>query len=94
MQRTAQAMQLIDEIENHRNAFIVHADIRKVANQSRARNIDIQELSGLAVRPEPSGIDPSRHHCDVDPGGREKFGRFHAYALVVSRSLSADAGRH
>src|ERR1700737_3869244 len=27
MKRTAQAMQLIDKIENHRDAFVVHADI-------------------------------------------------------------------
>src|ERR1700722_8156430 len=84
VQRTAQAMQLIDEIENYRNALVVYADVCEIPDQSCARNVDIEELSRLAVRPQPSGLNPGRHHCGVDPGSREKFARFHAHAFVVS----------
>src|ERR1700730_4254500 len=94
MQRTAQAMQLIDEIEDHRNAFVVHSDVREVPDQSCACNIDIEELFRLAVRPQPSGLDPGGHHSNIDPSSREKFARFHAHPPVASRSLSAATGCH
>src|SRR5258707_11371233 len=72
----AQAVHLIDEMQDDRDAFIVDAEVlTQIANELRARDVDVGEHQlrlGLR-RNEPAGRDPGFERAMLEAGADQKF---------------------
>src|SRR5258707_4914907 len=72
----AQAVHLIDEMQDDRDAFIVDAEVlTQIANELRARDVDVGEHQlrlGLR-RNEPAGRDPGFERAMLEAGAGQKL---------------------
>src|SRR5262249_46594378 len=72
----AQAVHLIDEMQDDRDAFIVDAEVfTQIANELSAREVDVGEHQlrlGLR-RNEPAGRDPGVQRAMLEAGADQKF---------------------
>src|SRR6185295_2417145 len=92
----AQAVQLIDQVEDDADALVVDADVAlQVLDQAHPGEIDLGELlqTLLGARGQPAGRHPGFQHIGLDACADEKLAVFHAHASIW-RGLSLSAGRH
>src|SRR6516164_2488490 len=72
----AQSVQLIDEVKNHRDAVIVHAEVlAQIADELRAGEIDVRERKlGVGLRrDQPSGGDPGLQRAVIEASAYQEF---------------------
>jgi hypothetical protein len=95
-QSSPQAVHLIEQIEDDRNTLIIHSEVLQVVDEPRSGEVDIGEIALRAIlaRQQPAGRDPRLQALRIQPRLHDEFARFHRYAPVARRALSAVAGCH
>src|SRR6202020_2097016 len=95
-QHLAQAMHLIEQIENDRDGFLVHAHVLlQVVYQSGPREIDVGKIGGVLflARQQPTCFDPGGGGGRIEPRREKKFARAHDHASVDCRAPRVRAAR-
>ena len=80
---TAKSVNLIDQIENDGNRFIVDAEIvPQIAYQSRSRQVDMRKLvdRSASTRSKPAELDPCLENRGIELRLRQEFAGAHSHA--------------
>jgi hypothetical protein len=88
-QRAPQAVQLVDEIEDERNALVIQSETFQIMDQTRTGDVQLREAARLAVanRNQPASLDPGIQRLTVEMRLQKEFAPLHGYTSMAWRGL-------
>jgi hypothetical protein len=82
-------MNLIDQVENDRDAVVIDAEILQISDQVSSGEIDAGKslARGLSVRDQPASFDPLVEHLLIQPCVMDNPVRCHDHTSMAWRGL-------
>ena len=92
LKRPAQAVELIDEMENDVDPLVIDSEIAfQIADQMRPSNVHVGEnhFGGRLIRNEPSLLEPELQRLHLETRAGQELLLAHDHDVLSSRGLNA-----